>query len=128
MPASRHPQRPMLAAALACALPFCAFAQGRDWIVSGAELARALEGDAAPEATDPELRRRLSRERGQSCLQGVADLTRGARWCGRIKPHELADRVYAYLGDLPPARLQDNAATLVAEALSAHFPCAAAPR
>lgn len=118
----------MLAALLAFALPLCAHAQERDWIVSGAELARALEGDAAPEAADPELQRRLSRERGQSYVQGVADLTRGTRWCGRIKPHELVDRVYTHLGELPPARLEDNAAALAAEALAAHFPCAVATR
>lgn len=124
-----RPNRPILAATLAVALPLCAFSQERDWILSGAELARALEGDFAPEASgDPELRRRLSRERGLSYVQGVADLTRGTRWCGRIKPHELADRAYAHLRELPPARLEGNAAALAVEALAAHFPCEAAPR
>jgi hypothetical protein len=97
----------------------------RKWIFSGSELAEALEGKLAPEASNEESRRMLSSTRGNAYIAGVADATSGTRWCGAgtVLPHELADRVHTYLGDVPPERLEENAATLVAEALAQSFPC-----
>ncbi|WP_018238725.1 Rap1a/Tai family immunity protein [Ensifer sp. BR816] len=99
--------------------------EARNWIFSGAELKAALEGRLAPEASNEETRRMLSSARGNAYVAGIADATSGTRWCGAgtVLPHELTDRIHTYLGDLPPARLDENAATLVGEALAQSFPC-----
>lgn len=113
-----------IALTLLCS-PAPAEEQTRDWIFSGSELAEALQGKLAPEASDENTRRMLSSARGNAYIAGIADATNGTRWCGggTVLPHELADRVYTYLGDLPPERLNENAATLVSEALATSFPC-----
>lgn len=113
-----------MAATMLCA-PALADEQARTWIFSGSELVGSLEGKLAPEASNEEIRRMLSSARGNAYIAGIADATSGARWCGAgtVLPHELADRVHTYLGDLPPERLNENAATLVSEALAKSFPC-----
>ncbi|MBE9604306.1 hypothetical protein IAI18_05475 [Acetobacteraceae bacterium H6797] len=101
-------------------------AQGaeRDWIMSGAELAEALQGKAG-QGVSGEEGRRLSSARAHAYIAGVADAAGGRGWCsaGSVPPHELADRVHTYLVDLPPSRLSESAARLVMEALGKSFPC-----
>ncbi|MFK3777630.1 Rap1a/Tai family immunity protein [Agrobacterium sp. NPDC089420] len=100
-------------------------AQERTWIFSGAELKQAIEGKLAPEVSDPEMRRLVSVAKSSAYIAGVADLTSGADWCGAgaVPPHELTDRIYTYLGDLPVEKLDERAANLVREALKVSFPC-----
>lgn len=113
------------------ALPICVFvsvpvvlalsglspagAEERTWIFSGAELKQAIEGKLAPEVSDPEMRRLVSVAKSSAYIAGVADLTSGSDWCGAgaVAPHELTDRIYTYLGDLPAEKLDEQAATLV---------------
>jgi hypothetical protein len=97
----------------------------RTWLFSGNELIDALKGELAPEASDKELKRMLSTTRGSAYVAGVADALQGKAWCGAgaILPHEMTDRVFTYLSDLPPEKRQGNAAALVGEALSKEFPC-----
>ncbi len=97
----------------------------RTWVFSGAELKNAIEGKEAPEVSDPQMRRIVSVSRADSYIAGVADLTPPDTWCGAgtVAPHEVKDRVYAYLGDLPNEKLDGNAADLVREALARSFPC-----
>lgn len=101
--------------------------QARHWIYSGSELIEALEGrQRGADAGSETLNRTLSSARAQAYIAGVADATSGKWWCsaGRVLPHELSDHVYAYTRSLPPQRLTESAATLVAEALAQAFPCA----
>ncbi|WP_236016076.1 Rap1a/Tai family immunity protein [Brucella endophytica] len=102
-----------------------ATAGDRTWVFSGSELIDALKGDLAPETADKELKRMLSTARGTAYVAGVADALQGREWCGAgaILPHEMTDRVYTYLKDLPPEQLKENAAPLVGQALSKEFPC-----
>jgi len=97
----------------------------RTWIFSGAELKQAIEGKLAPEVSDPEMRRLVSVAKSSAYIAGVADLTSGSDWCGAgaVAPHELTDRIYTYLGDIPAEKLDEQAATLVREALKVSFPC-----
>ena len=97
----------------------------RTWIFSGAELKQAIEGKLAPEVSDPEMRRLVSIAKSSAYIAGVADLTSGSDWCGAgaVAPHELTDRIYSYLGDIPAEKLDEQAATLVREALKVSFPC-----
>ena len=97
----------------------------RTWIFSGAELKQAIEGKLAPEVSDPEMRRLVSSAKSSAYIAGVADLTGGSDWCGAgtVAPHELTDRIYTYLGDIPAEKLDEQAATLVREALKVSFPC-----
>ncbi|OWV80690.1 hypothetical protein ATY78_07210 [Rhizobium sp. R635] len=89
------------------------------------QLLEALKGDAAPEITNPELRRQVSYERGAAYVAGVADATDGKTWCveGGVLIHELTDRVFSHLQTLAPETLQQNAAIFVSAALSKSFPC-----
>ncbi|APG95606.1 Tiorf68 protein (plasmid) [Sinorhizobium americanum] len=105
--------------------PALADEPARTWIFSGSELVEALEGKLVPEASNEETRRMLSSAGGNAYIAGIADATSGTRWCGAgtVVPHELADRVHTHLGDLPTERLNENAATLVGEALAQSFPC-----
>lgn len=107
-----------MALMLLCFAPM-AQAQQRDWLMSGAELLQALRGDLAPEIRDDRQRRVISSARASAYIMGVADAVRGAPGCPRapMLPHEMSDRVHTFLSDLPPARLQQGAARLVAEAL-----------
>ena len=100
-------------------------AEERTWIFSGAELKQAIEGKLAPEVSDPEMRRLVSVAKSSAYIAGVADLTSGSDWCGAgaVAPHELTDRIYTYLGDLSAEKLDEQAATLVREALKVSFPC-----
>lgn len=102
-----------------------ASANGRTWILSGAELVEDLKGNGAPEVHDEELKRMVSNVRGNAYVAGVADALQNQTWCGAgsILPHELTDRVFTYLTDLPPESLKENAAKLVAQALEKEFPC-----
>ncbi|MGR4897357.1 Rap1a/Tai family immunity protein [Stenotrophomonas sp. LARHCG68] len=74
---------------------------------------------------DPSLRRLFSSSYGQAYILGIADQTQGSRWCTRTGhlPHELSDRVYTYLSELPKARLNENAGPLVSDALRRSFSC-----
>jgi len=100
-------------------------AEERTWIFSGTELKQAIEGKLAPEVSDPEMRRLVSVAKSSAYIAGVADLTSESDWCGAgaVAPHELTDRIYTYLGDLPAEKLDEQAATLVREALKVSFPC-----
>lgn len=95
------------------------------WRMSNQQLLEALKGDAAPEITNPELRRQISYERGAAYVAGVADATDGKTWCieGGVLIHELTDRVFSHLQTLAPEALQQNAAISVSAALSKSFPC-----
>lgn len=97
----------------------------RTWIFSGAELKSAIEGNYAPETSDPETRRLISAAKASAYIAGVADFTSGGKWCGagEVAPHEIKDRVYTYLGDLSAEQLNANAATLVLAALEHSLPC-----
>ncbi|WP_167337513.1 Rap1a/Tai family immunity protein [Xanthomonas arboricola] len=123
----------LLAALLLCAEMPAAWAgstdTGRDWIVSGAELMQAIEGKPGGSAREDEARRQLASTHASAYIEGVADATSGARWCGagKILPHELVDRVYTYQRGLPAERLQQSAVTLVIEALAQALPCASRP-
>ncbi|WP_245364274.1 Rap1a/Tai family immunity protein [Sinorhizobium americanum] len=94
------------------------FSAGRNW-------SRPWRASSCP-------RRRTRRPAGccrapapTTYIAGIADATSGTRWCGAgtVVPHEPADRVHTHLGDLPTERLNENAATLVGEALAQSFPC-----
>lgn len=95
------------------------------WRMNSQQLLEALKGDAAPEITNPELRRQVSYERGAAYVAGVADATDGKTWCieGGVLIHELTDRVFSHLRTLAPEALQQNAAISVSAALSKSFPC-----
>ncbi len=56
--------------------------QGRDWIVSGTELIKALEGKSDDAALQSEAGRISSGARGSAYIAGVADATSGTGWCG----------------------------------------------
>lgn len=98
----------------------------RTWFVSGAELARLLQGKGKGEGgfCSSDQCRDLSSARASAYIQGVADAGRG-QWCGQgqILPHELVDRVAAHIRQLPAERLQQDAASLVIEALQTALPC-----
>ncbi|WP_337797118.1 Rap1a/Tai family immunity protein [Rhizobium skierniewicense] len=100
-------------------------AADRTWIYSGSELKQAIEGKLAPDVSNPELRRLVSVAKSNAYIAGVADLTANAHWCGAgdIAPHEITDRVYTYLVDIPSEKLAEPAAALVEEALVIAFPC-----
>ncbi|UXS43016.1 hypothetical protein FY150_24765 (plasmid) [Agrobacterium tumefaciens] len=94
--------------------------KGRGWILSGFDLVAALEG--RPLVGND---RALSSVQAKAYISGVADVTSGARWCGAgtILPHELVDRAYTYLRNLPSSRLEGNASSLVVDGLAEAFPC-----
>ncbi len=125
--------RPMLSGLALCVFllgsPELVLAQERTWILSGADLIAALKGDFAPETSDKELKRLLSTARASAYVSGVADVLQNREWCGAgaILPHEINDRVFTYLKDLAPERLDENAALLVSQALSKEFPCPGNP-
>jgi hypothetical protein len=126
-PQARRLLRRLLALGL-CALAGSALAgttqAARTWLVSGAELITLLQGKGADGFCDGEQCRNLSSARASAYIQGVADASHG-QWCGqgRILPHELVDRVSSHLRQLPGERLQQDASSLVAEALRTAFPC-----
>lgn len=97
----------------------------RTWAMSGSDLARALEGKMPTQFHESETQRQFSSAYGQAYILGVADDTRGTRWCSStgILPHEMADRVYTYLSGLSAEQLRGNAASLVGEALQKELPC-----
>ncbi|MEO9339370.1 Rap1a/Tai family immunity protein [Mesorhizobium sp. SB112] len=99
--------------------------EARDWIISGTELIKALEGKSDDGALRSEAGRIKSGARGGAYIAGVADATSGTGWCGAgsVLPHELADRVYTHLRIVTPERLKERASTLVIEGLAAIFPC-----
>lgn len=96
----------------------------RTWFVSGAELARQLQGKGEDGLCSGDQCRNLSSARASAYIQGVADAGRG-HWCGQghILPHELVDRVSLHIRQLPAERLHQDAASLVIEALETAFPC-----
>lgn len=102
-----------------------AAASERSWIVSGLELKQAIEGNYAPEIAQVETRRLVSAAKGRAYIYGVADATGRDRWCDgdEVAPHELVDRVYTHLSDIPGSRLSENASSLVRESLTTFFPC-----
>jgi len=97
----------------------------RSWNVSGSELIGALEGKSGSGVWDGEAERTVSAARANAYIAGVADATSATLWCGAgsVLPHELAERVYAYLRSVPSERLNGRASGLVGEALAANFPC-----
>jgi Rap1a immunity proteins len=101
--------------------------QARDWIISGTELIKALEGKFDDGALQSEAGRITSGARGSAYIAGVADATSGTGWCGAgsVLPHELTDRVYTHLQSVTPERLTRRASTLVIETLAAIYPCPA---
>ncbi|WP_293776471.1 Rap1a/Tai family immunity protein [uncultured Oxalicibacterium sp.] len=104
----------------------CQAEENRTWHLTGSELIAALEGKRLSELSDADMRRLFSNAYGGAYVLGVADQTQGSIWCPPslgILPHELNDRVYTYLSDLPAKRQKENAAPLVAEALRHAFPC-----
>lgn len=103
----------------------CQAGDVRTWHFTGSELIAALEGKMPSQVQDLSLRRLFSSSHGQAYILGIADQTQGKRWCSRsgILPHEMSDRVYTYLSTLPKARLNENAAPLVGEALQRSFAC-----
>ena len=56
--------------------------QARDWIISGTELIKALEGKSDDGALQSEAGRITSGARGIAYIAGVADATSGTGWCG----------------------------------------------
>lgn len=92
--------------------------------VSGGELIRLLEGKGDDGGCLDERCRQLSSARGRTYVQGVADSSRG-QWCGHgeVLPHELIDRVFSYIRQLPSNRMKQNASDLIIEGLSAELPC-----
>ncbi|WP_374214584.1 Rap1a/Tai family immunity protein [Rhizobium rhizogenes] len=101
--------------------------ESRDWIISGTELIKALEGISDNGAPQGEAGGIMSRARGSAYIAGVADATSGTGWCGAgsVLPHELTDRVYTHLRSVTPERLKGSASTLVIETLAAIYPCPA---
>ncbi|MCD4661087.1 MULTISPECIES: Rap1a/Tai family immunity protein [Rhizobium/Agrobacterium group] len=101
--------------------------EGRDWIISGTELIKALEGKSDDGALQSEAGRIMSGTRGSAYIAGVADATSGTGWCGAgsVLPHELTDSVYTHLRSVTPERLKGRASTLVIERLAAIYPCPA---
>ncbi|WP_449415262.1 Rap1a/Tai family immunity protein [Ochrobactrum teleogrylli] len=99
--------------------------QARDWIISGTELIKALDGKFEDGALQSEAGRIRSGARGSAYIAGVADATSGTGWCGAgsVLPHELTDRVYTHLRSVTPERLTKRASTLVIETLAAIYPC-----
>lgn len=100
--------------------------ENRAGYFTGSELVAALSGKMPSEVKDPEMRRLFAASYGKAYILGVADQTQGSLWCSThagILPHELKDRVYTYLLDLPQSHLSGNAGQLVAEALQNVFPC-----
>lgn len=99
----------------------------RTWSVSGSELISALERRPDSGALAGYADETKAAAKGAAYIAGVADATSASSWCGAgsILPHELTDRVYAYLRTVPPERLKGNASTLVIEGLADSFPCAA---
>lgn len=93
--------------------------------MSTEQLLAGLKGEAAPEITDPDLRRQVSYDRAAAYIAGVADATDGTAWCmeGGILLHELTDRVFTELKTAPAAALARNAAIPVLAALTKSFPC-----
>lgn len=102
-------------------------AEGRDWIISGTELVKVLEGKSDDGALQSETGRIISGARGSAYIAGVADATSGTGWCGAgsVLPHELTDSVYTHLRSVTPERLKGRASTLVIERLAAIYPCPA---
>ncbi|MFD1703415.1 Rap1a/Tai family immunity protein [Methylopila henanensis] len=96
-----------------------------DWMITGTELIKALEGKLDDGALQSEAGRITSAARGNAYIAGVADATSGTAWCGAgsVLPHELTDRVYTHLRSVTPERLKERASTLVIEGLAAVFPC-----
>lgn len=96
----------------------------RTWFVSGAELAKLLQGRGEDGFCSGDQCRHLSSVRAGAYIQGVADTGRG-QWCGQghILPHELVDRVSSHIRQLPAERLHQDAASLVIEALETALPC-----
>lgn len=101
--------------------------QARDWIISGTELIKALEGKSDDGALQSEAGRIMSGAHGSAYIAGVADATSGTGWCGAgsVLPHELTDSVYTHLRSVTPERLKGRASTLVIERLAAIYPCPA---
>jgi hypothetical protein len=99
--------------------------EARDWIISGTELMKVLEGKSDDGALQSEAGRIKSGARGSAYIAGVADATSGTGWCGAgsVLPHELTDRVYTHLRSVTPERLKGRASILVIEGLAAIFPC-----
>jgi len=101
--------------------------QTRDWIISGTELIKALEGKFDDGALQSEAGRITSGARGSAYIAGVADAAGRTAWCGTgsVLPHELTDRVYTHLRSITPERLKGSASTFVIETLAAIYPCPA---
>ena len=108
-------------------LPESIKAGERTWLYDGTELEHALTGEEPSEffSSGKVRHRRLSAGRARAYISGVADTTQGQIWCnpGDVTLNELADQVSVHLDYLPSARLKENAAVLVQEALSDSFPC-----
>ncbi|HEV7245768.1 MAG TPA: Rap1a/Tai family immunity protein [Shinella sp.] len=101
--------------------------QARDWIISGTELIKALEGKSDDGTLQSEAGRITSGARGIAYIAGVADATSGTGWCGAgsVLLHELTDHVYTHLRSVTPERIKGRASTLVIETLAAIYPCPA---
>jgi len=99
----------------------------RNWIISGTELIKALEGRTDDGALQNETGRIASHARGSAYIAGVADAAGRTAWCGTgsVLPHELTDRVYTHLRSITPERLKGSASTFVIETLAAIYPCPA---
>jgi hypothetical protein len=111
--------------ALLAAAGACHAEPARTWSFTGTELLAALEGRMPSAVHGDDLRRLFSTAYAQAYIQGIADQTQGRVWCTRtgVLAHELGDRVYTHLSDLPAAHLQGRAAPLVTHALREAFPC-----
>ncbi|MGR4897356.1 Rap1a/Tai family immunity protein [Stenotrophomonas sp. LARHCG68] len=84
-----------------------------------------MEGGLASWVQDPAQRTMLSTSMAISYIVGVADSSRNRLWCPKELPDmgSLSGGVLDYLADLPRKRYAENAAVVVAEALSKDYPC-----
>lgn len=110
-----------------CMLPGSVVAESppaaRTWQLNGEELVRLLEGKGDSALCSDERCRHLSSIRADAYVQGVADASRG-QWCGQgqVLPHELINRVYSHIRQLPSEELKQDESSLIVEGLRMALP------
>lgn len=87
--------------------------------------AGVMEGGLASWVQDPVQRTVLSTAMATSYILGVANSTQNVQWCPKEPPdmQAISVSVLDYFGDLPKSRQSENAAKVIAEALSKGYPC-----
>ncbi|MEH2921333.1 Rap1a/Tai family immunity protein [Samsonia erythrinae] len=84
-----------------------------------------MEGGLASWVQDPAQRSALSTAMATAYVLGTADSQRDKKWCPNQRVHiqAMTETVLDYLADLPQNRQEEDAATIVSEALGKSYPC-----